>query len=244
MGNPTITGGKHGWEPPALPGASLPCPASRQEPSQGTATAPGLAEGCPGDAQSQRGVLGGTLLCFGGAAWSPSCPAPLSLGHRPAGAVAGLQDTSSGDKGHIPAVPEGLAPSAYLLLPAVSPWPWGLPPSSPSRSRGCSVSWSPWSLLDISARASAMAWRTLSVSSGTSFGLRPRVSTLGRTRMVQVPGRGGKSQGCGRGSHQESDFLPSTFHPSCLSFPQRPTDTPQCQPCPLPWEFLSIPYPK
>lgn len=49
-------------------GASLPCPVSRQEPSQGTTTAPGLAEGDPGDAQSIRGALGGTLLCVRGAA--------------------------------------------------------------------------------------------------------------------------------------------------------------------------------
>lgn len=76
MGNPTIRRGKRGCEPPALPGASLPCPASRREPSWGTATAPGLAEGQPGDAQSQRGVLGGTLLCFGGhfaLFWGPLC---------------------------------------------------------------------------------------------------------------------------------------------------------------------------
>lgn len=237
-GNPTIRGGKHGWEPPGLPGA---IPGHSHSSRSGT----GTSRGCTVTTRGFRGHL----ALFWGCCLVPIVPCSALLrapSCRGGGRAAGH---SSGDKGHLPAAPEGLAPFAYLLLPAVSPRPWGLPLSSPGPSRGCSVSWSPWSLLAIPARASAMAWRTLSVSSGTSLGLRPRVSTLGRTWMVQVPGRGGESQGCVRGSHQEPDFPPEHFPPQLHLLPsvthRHPqVPHPQRHPCPLPWEFLSNPHPR
>lgn len=55
MGEPKNKG-KQGWEPPTLPGESLPCPESKQEPSWGTGTAPGAQaqlQGWQRDVQSQ-----------------------------------------------------------------------------------------------------------------------------------------------------------------------------------------------
>lgn len=62
-------------------------------------------------------------------------------------------------------------------------------------SRGSSAGQSLQGFADISAKTSTMMLRTVSVSSGTSFGLRPQVSILGRTRMVNVPGNGEERPG-------------------------------------------------
>lgn len=115
MGEPNNQGWKMGLGPPALPGASLPCSASRQGPSLGTAPAPEGQPQLQRDSQGMRSHnegFGGHLALFWGCCLVPVLPCSAPLGHRPAGAVAGLQDTSSGDKGHLPGVPKGLAPSA------------------------------------------------------------------------------------------------------------------------------------
>lgn len=247
MGKPNNQGWKMGLGTPALPGASLPCPASRQGPSLGTAPAPG---GQPGDAQSQRGVWGApcsvlgvlpgprpALLC---SLRAPSCRG----GGRAAGHLLRGQGTP-------PWCPRGTRSLCLIAAPGCVPLALGaapVPASPRPRQRLLRV------LVPVVTRGH--------LSQGLSHGLVDTLGQFGDVLWAQAPRvhPGEDSDGAGPWERREKPgmlledpsrtrVLPRASPPPAasphLSVPRTPPGA-WCprQPCPLPRELLSTPYPR